>query len=329
MARHRNTKLPTRRRSAILRSCALLLAARVPPRRRAPSARAQESALDAAQALADDGAFDAPKLAPPAADDKLDDDSRNTAARPTSSPLIAKVKECCGYPDRREGGLPPLLLLARLRVGVRQRALRHRHLHARTATSSAAIPSAFVFELKLEGSGILRDGRVLNYDGECNYGMGTCFKTLALERASARRRRAGPAARAVPLDRRRSALHPHRRAGLRARAGRRAPARRHAPRRLPARRRHGRRHQGAQARLLRRELLQLQVHRRQLVVAHEGDADARRAALRVPARCTTPRERDNEHTDLVDSTRSSSSGAWRRRWRCARPRAIAPWPRRG
>ena len=38
-----------------------------------------------------------------------------------------------------------------------------------------------MFELKLEGSGILRDGRVLNYDGECNYGMGTCFKTLALD----------------------------------------------------------------------------------------------------------------------------------------------------
>src|SRR5581483_9869977 len=39
-------------------------------------------------------------------------------------------------------------------------------------------PSAFVYELKLEGSGILRDGRVLNFAGECNYGMGTCFKTL-------------------------------------------------------------------------------------------------------------------------------------------------------
>ena len=39
-------------------------------------------------------------------------------------------------------------------------------------------PSAFVYELKLEGSGVLRDGRVLNYSGECNYGMGTCFRTL-------------------------------------------------------------------------------------------------------------------------------------------------------
>jgi hypothetical protein len=60
-------------------------------------ARAQESALEAAQALADEGLFDAPKIAPPAADDKLAV-SKEYGRAPDKAPLVAKVKECCGYP---------------------------------------------------------------------------------------------------------------------------------------------------------------------------------------------------------------------------------------
>jgi hypothetical protein len=39
-------------------------------------------------------------------------------------------------------------------------------------------PRAYVFELKMEGSGILRDGRVINHDSLCPYGVGTCFVEL-------------------------------------------------------------------------------------------------------------------------------------------------------
>jgi 3D (Asp-Asp-Asp) domain-containing protein len=39
-------------------------------------------------------------------------------------------------------------------------------------------PRTFVYELKLEGSGMLRDGRAINYDGRCPYGIGFCFQTL-------------------------------------------------------------------------------------------------------------------------------------------------------
>ena len=42
-------------------------------------------------------------------------------------------------------------------------------------------PRVFVFELKMEGSGMLRDGRVLNYDGPCSYGIGICFQTVDLK----------------------------------------------------------------------------------------------------------------------------------------------------
>jgi 3D (Asp-Asp-Asp) domain-containing protein len=36
----------------------------------------------------------------------------------------------------------------------------------------------FVRALRMEGSGLLADGRVINYDGKCDYGVGTCFETL-------------------------------------------------------------------------------------------------------------------------------------------------------
>jgi 3D (Asp-Asp-Asp) domain-containing protein len=36
----------------------------------------------------------------------------------------------------------------------------------------------FIWHLRMEGSGLLADGRLLNYAGKCNYGTGTCFTQL-------------------------------------------------------------------------------------------------------------------------------------------------------
>jgi 3D (Asp-Asp-Asp) domain-containing protein len=36
----------------------------------------------------------------------------------------------------------------------------------------------YACSLKLEGSGLLRDGRVINYTGSCKFGYGTCFEQL-------------------------------------------------------------------------------------------------------------------------------------------------------
>jgi len=36
----------------------------------------------------------------------------------------------------------------------------------------------YACSLKLEGSGLLRDGRVVNYTGSCKFGYGTCFEQL-------------------------------------------------------------------------------------------------------------------------------------------------------
>jgi 3D (Asp-Asp-Asp) domain-containing protein len=38
------------------------------------------------------------------------------------------------------------------------------------------VPERFACSLKLEGSGLMRDGRVINYTGPCKYGYGTCFE---------------------------------------------------------------------------------------------------------------------------------------------------------
>ena len=40
------------------------------------------------------------------------------------------------------------------------------------------VPERYACSLKLEGSGLLADGRVINYTGPCKYGYGTCFEQL-------------------------------------------------------------------------------------------------------------------------------------------------------
>jgi 3D (Asp-Asp-Asp) domain-containing protein len=40
------------------------------------------------------------------------------------------------------------------------------------------VPERYACSLKLEGSGLLRDGRVVNYTGPCKFGYGTCFEQL-------------------------------------------------------------------------------------------------------------------------------------------------------
>ena len=40
------------------------------------------------------------------------------------------------------------------------------------------VPERYACSLKLEGSGLLRDDRVVNYTGPCKFGYGTCFEQL-------------------------------------------------------------------------------------------------------------------------------------------------------
>lgn len=99
------------------------------------------------------------------------------APRPTDKiDHRGKIKECCGYPI----GLPLSFRLSFYWLAWESDYAwepRDTDIYTRDGLFIGRFPQAFVFELKLEGSGVLQDGRVLNYDGGCSYGMGTCFRT--------------------------------------------------------------------------------------------------------------------------------------------------------
>ena len=40
------------------------------------------------------------------------------------------------------------------------------------------VPERFAWALRLEGTGLMADGRIINYTGSCKFGYGTCFEQL-------------------------------------------------------------------------------------------------------------------------------------------------------
>ena len=92
-------------------------------------------------------------------------------------PRGAKVKECCGYPvgERQDFRLSFYWLAYESEYANERYDV---DIYDKNGWWLGRYPSAFVYELTLEGTGILRDGRVVNYDGQCEYGTGTCFAVL-------------------------------------------------------------------------------------------------------------------------------------------------------
>jgi hypothetical protein len=54
----------------------------------------------------------------------------------------------------------------------------HVPLYSRDGFFIGAYPARFVESLLMEGSGVLGDGRLINYSGRCGYGVGTCYEPL-------------------------------------------------------------------------------------------------------------------------------------------------------
>jgi len=92
-------------------------------------------------------------------------------------PIRGKVKECCGYPVDKEGGFRLTFYWLAYESDYANEKY-DTSIYTRDGFFIGRYPEAFIYELKLEGSGVLRDGRIINYDGDCHYGAGTCFKTL-------------------------------------------------------------------------------------------------------------------------------------------------------
>ena len=51
-------------------------------------------------------------------------------------------------------------------------------IYTRRGFYLGSYPERFVKALRMEGSGLLSDGRVINYAGRCQFGVGTCFEQL-------------------------------------------------------------------------------------------------------------------------------------------------------
>jgi 3D (Asp-Asp-Asp) domain-containing protein len=98
--------------------------------------------------------------------------------------LRGKDKRCCGYP------LVPALEWALRFYWLAMETdfdepdeLDGEHpdavtLYARDGGYVGEFPEKFAWSLRMEGSGVLADGRVINYAGRCRYGYGTCFEVV-------------------------------------------------------------------------------------------------------------------------------------------------------
>lgn len=51
-------------------------------------------------------------------------------------------------------------------------------IYTRDGVYFGTFPESFLRALRMEGSGLLFDGRVVNFDGRCRYGVGTCYEQL-------------------------------------------------------------------------------------------------------------------------------------------------------
>lgn len=88
-----------------------------------------------------------------------------------------KKKTCCGYPLVEEG---------RWALRFYWMAMQERFADEYDETDVytqhghflGTFPQRFVRALRMEGSGLLSDGRVVNYAGRCRYGVGTCFEEV-------------------------------------------------------------------------------------------------------------------------------------------------------
>ncbi|MCG8417567.1 MAG: 3D domain-containing protein [Proteobacteria bacterium] len=92
-------------------------------------------------------------------------------------PAPGRLKVCCGYPLSENLGFALRFYWL---------AMEHRYhndfdevdIYTRDGFFLGTYPERFVQALRMEGSGLLADGRIINYAGRCDYGVGTCFEQL-------------------------------------------------------------------------------------------------------------------------------------------------------
>jgi 3D (Asp-Asp-Asp) domain-containing protein len=91
-----------------------------------------------------------------------------------------KSKACCGYPlvGEREWALRFYWMADQKRF---EDQYDEQDVYTRDGYFLGTFPERFVRALRMEGTGRLTDGRVINYHGRCEYGVGTCYQTMNQE----------------------------------------------------------------------------------------------------------------------------------------------------
>jgi 3D (Asp-Asp-Asp) domain-containing protein len=106
-----------------------------------------------------------------------EDSSKSIEGMTAKLRLSGKVKDCCGYPLGQPGTYKMTFYWLAYESEYASEPA-DVEIYTKDGFLIGRFPRVFVFELKLEGTGVLRDGRVLNYDRPCPFGIGTCFKEL-------------------------------------------------------------------------------------------------------------------------------------------------------
>lgn len=86
-------------------------------------------------------------------------------------------KLCCGFPLAEELGFALRFYWVAFQDRYREE-YDEVEVYTPQGFFLGAFPERFVRSLRLEGSGILEDGRVINYAGRCAWGVGTCFEEV-------------------------------------------------------------------------------------------------------------------------------------------------------
>jgi hypothetical protein len=117
--------------------------------------------------------------------------AKEDVAIQSKAPLRGKNKLCCGYPLVNDMGWALRFYWLSLEGDYQDSTIPvpkggacaispalMTEIYTKDGFFIGRIPEKYACSLRLEGSGLMMDGRVVNYTGPCKYGYGTCFEQL-------------------------------------------------------------------------------------------------------------------------------------------------------
>lgn len=104
--------------------------------------------------------------------------AKEQVAMSPQQPAPSRHKLCCGYPLSENLGFALRFYWLAMQERFLDDESDEVDLYTRDGLYMGTYPERFARALRMEGSGLLADGRVINFHGRCRYGVGTCYETL-------------------------------------------------------------------------------------------------------------------------------------------------------